>query len=107
MGVILVLLLQQNQGKDMARQPGDKTDRIERRGRPKGTASENRKFGVSKTVPMRVPSGYQEKIQDYLLSFDALLDDFKARSKGTRNWVEANRLIEELESFRVGLTSEE
>jgi hypothetical protein len=76
------------------------------RGRPKGIASENRKFGIAKTTPMRVPDGYQEKIQGYLLSFDALLDDFKARSKGTRNWVEANRLIEELESFRVGLADE-
>lgn len=69
-------------------------------------ASENRKFGVSKTTPMRVPDGYQGKIQDYLLSFDALLDDFKARSKSTRNWVEANRLIEELEAFRVNLPLE-
>lgn len=90
----------------MAEQSDNKARRIERRGRPKGTPSEGRKFGVAKTTPMRVPDGYQQKIQDYLLSFDALLDDFKTRSKGTRNWVEANRLIEELEAFRVGLTNE-
>lgn len=90
----------------MTAQPDTQPPAAPRQGRPKGTPSENRKFGVAKTVPMRVPDGYQSKVNDYLLSFDALLDDFKARSKGTRNWVEANRLIEELESFRVNLTGE-
>lgn len=74
------------------------------RGRPKGIISENRSYGVAKTTPMRVPDGYQEKVKNYLLSFDALLDEYQERAKDTRNWVECKRLIEELQAFRVGLS---
>jgi hypothetical protein len=54
---------------------------------------------------MRVPDGSQEKVENYLLSFDALIDDYRARANGQRNWVEAIRLLEELEEFRVSLAT--
>lgn len=76
-----------------------------RRGRAKGCISEKRKYGTSRTAVMRVPDGSQEKVENYLLSFDALIDDYKSRASGQRNWVEALRLLEELEEFRVSLAT--
>jgi len=85
--------------------PNDSLLQPGRRGRAKGCVSEKRKYGTARTAVMRVPEGSQEKVESYLLSFDALIDDYKERSTGQRNWVEANRLLEELEAFRVSLAT--
>lgn len=75
------------------------------RGRPKGIPSESRKYGTAKTEVMRVPAGYKNRVEAYLLSFDALIDDYSQRASHTRDWTQAKRLLAELEGFRVGLDS--
>lgn len=65
----------------------------------------------SKTLTVRIPSEFKDKVLEFAHQLDnnepfvtrddkffELLNKYKGRAKSTRNWVEFNRFINELES---------
>lgn len=68
-------------------------------GRPFGIPREGT-YGVGvETEVVRVPTGYKKKIPVWINDLPQLVSRYKKESKSTRNWVIANRLLEELEAL--------
>lgn len=68
-------------------------------GRPPGIPMEGR-YGVGvETTIIRVPISWKEKTPRLIKQLPELVKEWKSRSKDTRDWTQANKLIEELEKI--------
>jgi len=72
------------------------------RGRPKGIPRDGTYGRGIKTEVMRVPEGSRERVQTYLHDFDEFIREWKSKSKDTRDWTQAKKLLDELESLFGG-----
>jgi hypothetical protein len=57
-------------------------------------------YGVGvQTTAVRVPVQWKEKTSKLIIELPQLLKEWKSRSKNTRDWTQANRLIKEIEQL--------
>lgn len=70
-----------------------------RPGRPEGYKA-NGIYGAGvKTKLMRVPIGYEGYVKAMIIDLPEIIEGYEEKSKDTRNWVEAKKLISEIKKL--------